>query len=89
MVATDLPEHCDGAILNGAYAGKQLNQLEQYEKLLQNVKDTWANGGSALLPIPPKGRGIDITLFLDERLEEGVYCNGRLFRRSITGRLCI
>lgn len=70
-LATDLPEHCDGAILNGAYAGKQLNQLEQYEKLLQNVKDTWTNGGSVLLPIPPKGRGIDITLFLDERLEEG------------------
>ena len=68
---TDIPTACDGAILNGAYAGKSLNQMEQYEKLLQNVKDTWSNGGSALLPIPPKGRGIDITLFLDERLEEG------------------
>lgn len=70
-LATDLPETCDGAIMNGAYAGKQLNQLEQYEKLLNNVESTWKNGGSVLLPIPPKGRGIDITLFLDQRLTEG------------------
>lgn len=68
---TDIPEKCDGAIMNGAYAGKSLNQNTQYETLLRNVKETWKNKGSVLLPIPPKGRGIDITLFLDEKLSEG------------------
>ena len=68
---TDIPGQVDGAIMNGAYAGQSLNQQEQYNRLLQNVKDTWSNGGSVLLPIPPKGRGIDITVFLDEHLEEG------------------
>ena len=68
-LATDLPCAVDAAILNGAYAGKTLNQMEQYEKLLQNCNTIYQNGGSVLLPIPPKGRGIDIMLFLDGRME--------------------
>ena len=68
---TDIPEKCDAAIMNGAYAGKSLDQKKQYETLLKNVRKTWHDGGSVLLPIPPKGRGIDMTLFLDENLEEG------------------
>jgi len=73
-LATDMPTYCDGAIMNGAYAGQHLNQMQQYERLLDAVKTTYQNGGSVLLPIPPKGRGIDITLFLDERLtNEDIY----------------
>ncbi len=68
-LATDIPPVCDGAILNGAYAGKTMSQSEQYQKLLNACKETYARGGSALLPIPPKGRGIDIAMFLDENLE--------------------
>ena len=68
-LATDLPSLCDGAIMNGAYAGKILSQENQYKKLLNVCKETYSNGGSVLLPIPPKVRGIDITLFLDENLD--------------------
>lgn len=70
-LATDWPEKVDAAIMNGAYAGKILSQAQQYEKLYNACKDTLANGGSVLLPIPPKGRGIDMTLYLDEKLENG------------------
>lgn len=70
-LATDLPESCDGAIMNGAYASQHLNQSQQYKLLLDAVKHTIENNGSVLLPIPPKGRGIDITLFLDKNLKEG------------------
>lgn len=70
-LATDWPEKCDAAIMNGAYAGKVLSQQEQYEKLFNACKNTCALGGSVLLPIPPKGRGIDMTLFLDEKLDKG------------------
>lgn len=69
-LATDIPPVCDGAILNGAYAGKTMSQSEQYQKLLNACKETYARGGSALLPIPPKGRGIDIAMFLDENLSD-------------------
>lgn len=69
-LATDIPCSCDGAILNGAYAGKTLSQAEQYEKLLQNCNDIYNHGGSVLLPIPTKGRGIDIMLFLDEKMKD-------------------
>lgn len=69
-LATDWPEKCDGAIINGAYAGKVLSQANQYEKLLNACRTTYALGGSVMLPIPPKGRGIDIALFLDENLDD-------------------
>ena len=68
-LATDLPTLCDGAIMNGAYAGKILSQENQYNKLLNVCKDVCSQGGSVFLPIPPKGRGIDITMFLDENLD--------------------
>ena len=51
-LATDLPCAVDAAILNGAYAGKTLSQMEQYEKLLQNCNIIYQEGGSVLLPIP-------------------------------------
>lgn len=69
-LATDLPPYCDGAIMNGAYAGKILSQKNQYEKLKDACEKTCALNGSVLLPIPPKGRGIDMTLYLDQNLKD-------------------
>lgn len=68
-LATDLPTQCHGAIMNGAYAGKIFSQEKQYNQLLNVCKDVCAQGGSVFLPIPPKGRGIDITMFLDANLD--------------------
>jgi len=70
-MGVDIPEACDASIMNGAYAGRVMHQEEQFETLLDSVQKTVNQGGKVLLPIPPKGRGIDIALFLDKRLEGG------------------
>jgi len=67
----DIPDACDAAIMNGAYAGRVMHQKEQFEMLLASVQETVNHGGKVLLPIPPKGRGIDIALFLDKYLQSG------------------
>ena len=70
-MGVDIPEACDVSIMNGAYAGRVMHQEEQFESLLSSVQKTVDQGGKVLLPIPPKGRGIDIALFLDQRLVGG------------------
>lgn len=69
-LAWDCPEECDAAIMNAAYAGMKMDQSAQYDKLLDAVKKCVEHGGKAMLPVPPKGRGIDITIFLAEKLPE-------------------
>lgn len=64
VLAVDLPGPCDVAIMNAAYAGKSLNQEEQFVRLTAAVKDTVCAGGKVLLPVPPSGRGIDLYLHL-------------------------
>ncbi len=67
-LAWDCPSECDAAIMNAAYAGKQIDQKEQYQKLLQAVKTCVVRSGKVMLPVPPKGRGIDIAMFLADNL---------------------
>lgn len=59
-LAVDLPESCDAAIMNCAYAGQRISQEKQYQKLLELVETTVCAGGKVLLPLPPKGRGSDV-----------------------------
>lgn len=47
--------------------GKQINQQEQYAALRESVKTCVESGGKVMLPVPPKGRGIDITILIIER----------------------
>ena len=70
-MGVDIPEACDASIMNGAYAGRVMHQEEQFAKLLASVQETVDGNGKVLLPIPPKGRGIDIALFLDKHLKGG------------------
>lgn len=74
-LGVDIPEgRFDAAIMNSAYAGKVMIQEEQYQRLLSSVKETLATGGRVLLPVPPKGRGIDILLYLGKMLSgEKIY----------------
>ena len=69
LLAADLPPQADTAILECAYAGRELCQQTQYKTLLQSVKATVAAGGRVLLPVPPNGRGCDILLYLGQTLE--------------------
>ena len=59
-LAVDLPEPCDAAIMNCAYAGQCISQEKQYQKLLELIETTVCAGGKVLLPLPPKGRGSDV-----------------------------
>ncbi len=70
VLAVDLPGPCDAAIMNAAYAGKCLDQEEQYRRLNASVCETVRCGGKVLLPVPPKGRGIDLYLHLKTCLPE-------------------
>lgn len=60
----DLPTSCDVAILNCAYAGKTLNSASQNKQLVDAIKATLLSGGKVILPLPPKGRGADIFLYI-------------------------
>ncbi len=77
----DLPPACDAAIMNGAYAGQQMKQEEQFQKLLREAEKTLARGGKLMLPVPSKGRGIDIALYLDRHLEKRrIYLEDAVFK---------
>lgn len=69
VLAFDQPGACDAAIMNAAYAGKKIVQSAQFNALLNSVKDTALAGGKVLLPVPPKGRGIEIAQFLGAHLD--------------------
>lgn len=70
LLHNDKPSQVDAAILNCAYAGKILKQSQQYEILLNSVKETLSIGGKAVLPLPPNGRGCDIYKFLCENIKD-------------------
>ncbi|NLY75317.1 MAG: MBL fold metallo-hydrolase [Firmicutes bacterium] len=72
ILEMDIPPECDIAIMNCAYAGKQINQKQQYAALLASIQAALAQGGKVLLPLPPKGRGIDLYLYLKEYLQNTV-----------------
>ena len=76
VLAFDCPPSCDSAIMNAAYAGKNIVQSEQFTILLDSVKTCAMAGGKVLLPVPPKGRGIEIAQFLGTELSE---CNIPIF----------
>lgn len=63
-LACDMPPVCDHALLNCAYAGRNLQQDEQYRLLHLRAHETLARGGKLLLPVPPTGRGCDMLLSL-------------------------
>ena len=70
VLAFDQPGACDAAIMNAAYAGKKIVQSAQFDALLASVKTTALAGGKVLLPVPPKGRGIEIAQFLGSKLQD-------------------
>jgi len=70
VLAFDQPGSCDAAVMNAAYAGKKIVQSEQFASLLNSVKTCALAGGKVLLPVPPKGRGIEIAQFLGTQLAD-------------------
>jgi len=70
VLAFDCPGSCDAAIMNAAYAGKKIVQSEQFKSLLNSVKTCVEAGGKVLLPVPPKGRGIEIAQFLGKQFAD-------------------
>ena len=70
VLAFDQPGSCDAAVMNAAYAGKKIVQSEQFASLLSSVKTCALAGGKVLLPVPPKGRGIEIAQFLGTQLQD-------------------
>lgn len=70
VLAFDQPGKCEAAIMNAAYAGKKIVQSEQFASLLDSVKTCALAGGKVLLPVPPKGRGIEIAQFLGKELAD-------------------
>lgn len=64
LLACDQPPHADTVIMECAYAARRLNQDAQYDHLLTLAQETLAAGGKFLLPVPAKGRGIDLLEFL-------------------------
>ena len=68
LLAWDCPGACDAAILDGAHYGLRLSQEAQYAALLFAVLACLDGGGKVLLPVPPKGRGVELALFLGQRL---------------------
>jgi len=70
VLAFDQPGCCDAAIMNAAYAGKKIVQSAQFDALLSSVRETALAGGKVLLPVPPKGRGIEIAQFLGAQLAD-------------------
>ncbi|VYU34852.1 Ribonuclease [Clostridium tertium] len=70
LLSKDIPSKCDAAIINCAYAGKVLDQNEQYNLLLKAIKETLASGGKVILPLPPNGRGCDIYKFLSDKIQD-------------------
>lgn len=68
-LGVDIPRAAfNAAIMNSAYAGKIIKQEQQYETLLYSVQKTLTAGGRVLLPVPQKGRGIDLFLYLKKKL---------------------
>ena len=68
VLAFDQPPACDAAVMNAAYAGKKIVQSAQFDALLSSAKAAAMAGGKVLLPVPPKGRGIEIAQFLGKEL---------------------
>lgn len=64
--ADEMPA-CDILIADAAYAARTIDQKQQYENILASVKKTINKNGTALLPVPSNGRGIDLFLYLLER----------------------
>ena len=50
--------------LTSAYAGRKLDQAEQYAKLAEIARKVTEAGGRLLLPVPANGRGIDMFVYL-------------------------
>ena len=69
VLAFDQPGSCDAAVMNAAYAGKKIVQSAQFDALAASVRETALAGGKVLLPVPPKGRGIEIAQFLGHEFE--------------------
>ncbi len=67
VLAFDQPGSCDGAIMNAAYAGKRICQADQFASLQKSVESCAGAGGKVMLPVPPKGRGIEIAQFLGKQ----------------------
>lgn len=53
-LAVDLPEPCDAAIMNCAYAGQCISQEKQYQKLLELIETTACAGERSSFRCRPK-----------------------------------
>lgn len=66
LKADEMPA-CDILVADAAYAARTIDQKQQYESILASVNKTISKNGTALLPVPSNGRGIDLFLYLLER----------------------
>lgn len=87
LLACDQPPHADTVIMECAYAARQLDQNAQYDHLLALAQKTLAAGGKFLLPVPAKGRGIDLLELLSTSgmpifAEESVLKSARSLSRA-------
>lgn len=64
LLETDEMLQSNILIVDSAYANQIIDQDSQYLELEKEVRRTLQKGGSAILPVPSGGRGIDIALFL-------------------------
>lgn len=80
-LAVDMPPRCQAAVLNCAYASSTLDQAEQYTALHRIARDTLAQGGHLLLPVPAQGRGCDMLLDLACHLPDApIYAEESILR---------
>ena len=66
LLKTDPLPKADVLIIDSAYAGRHLNQNDQYQHIYEIATKTISNNGSVLLPVPANGRGIDIYQYLKQ-----------------------
>jgi len=68
LMLTDPPLPAPIAILDSAYAGRQIDTAAELQKLLAHTAATVAQKGKEILPVPVKGRSADMYLFLTAAL---------------------
>lgn len=83
LLASDPIPACDALIADCAYSGRRFGGAEQLDVLRETVRKTAERGGCTLLPVPAKGRGIDLLCVLGA--EESIHvCAEKRVEDSLT-----
>lgn len=60
-------DKCDIAIIDASYGDDNTRQEEYWDRIYNKIKETVTRGGKALLPVPARGRGVEILLLLTQK----------------------